>query len=112
MPRLACPADRRPDNSTPAAGSYCSTMTARIFVASSTPPAATSTRASTACASCKSDCSHHLALAQIGDLVIGKAELGQHFLGLLAEFRRTHRHPARRARQCNGLANQLDVAVL
>src|SRR5262245_43526849 len=56
--------------------------------------------------------SHHLALPQLGDLVGAEAEFGKHFLGLLAELRRPRRHPARRARQREGLADQADVAVL
>ncbi|MGY4334582.1 hypothetical protein ACVWWG_008999 [Bradyrhizobium sp. LB7.2] len=40
-----------------------------------------------------------------------KAELLQHFVGLLAELRRPRHHPARRARQRHGLADQADVAV-
>ena len=56
--------------------------------------------------------SHHLALAQLRDLVLAEAELGQHFLGLLAEFRRPRGHLAWRARQRHRLADELDVAVL
>src|SRR5215213_11658556 len=56
--------------------------------------------------------SYHLALAQFGDLVLAESELRQHFLGLLAEFRRARGHGARRARQRHRLADELDVAVL
>ena len=38
--------------------------------------------------------SHHLALPQLGDLVLAEAELGKQLFGLLAEFRRARRHPA------------------
>ena len=53
-----------------------------------------------------------LRLPQLRDLVRAEAELGQHLVGLLAEFRRPRRHLARRARQREGLADQADVAVL
>src|SRR5712671_6067976 len=56
--------------------------------------------------------SNHLALPQIGDLVLAETELGKHLLGLFAEFGWARRHLARRARQRDWLRNQADVAVL
>src|SRR5262249_33180945 len=56
--------------------------------------------------------SNHLVLAQLGDLILREAEFGEHLFGLLAEFRRPRRHPARRARQREGLADEADLAVL
>src|SRR3954470_8327165 len=56
--------------------------------------------------------SDHLALPELSDLVLVETEFGQHFLGLLAKFRRARRHLARRARQAYRLADQLDLAVL
>src|SRR6185437_9706242 len=54
----------------------------------------------------------HLGFAQFRDLARREAEFGQQFLGLFAELRRRCRHPARRARQLEGLADQPDMAVL
>src|SRR5205085_1476448 len=56
--------------------------------------------------------SHHLGLPQLRDFIGAEAELGQHLLGLLAEFRRPRGHPAWRARQRHGLADQADMAVV
>jgi hypothetical protein len=46
------------------------------------------------------------------NLLRAEAELRQHFVGLLAEFRRSRHHPARRARQRHGLAARLLEASL
>ena len=51
----------------------------------------------------------HSDFSQACDLVLAEAELLQHLLGLLAEFRRPRHHPARRARQRHGLADQAEV---
>src|SRR5260370_40225196 len=60
----------------------------------------------------------HLAAAitlgprQRSDLIRAKSELGKHLVGLLAELRRPGRHPARRSRQRDRLADQTDMTVL
>ena len=56
--------------------------------------------------------SHHLALAEVRDLVLAKSKFGQHFFGLLAELRWACHHLAWRARQLERLADELDVPVL
>ena len=55
---------------------------------------------------------HHLALSQFGNLVRGKSKLGKYLVGLFTELRRPRRHPARRSRQRDRLADQADRAVL
>src|SRR5713226_7725336 len=56
--------------------------------------------------------SHDLALLQRCDLAGTETKLGQHLVGLLAEFRRPCRHLAWGARQRDGLADQADVTFL
>ena len=61
---------------------------------------------------CSTARSRDLSLLQGGDLLRAEAELGQHLVGLLADFRRPRRHPARGARQRDRLADQADMTAL